>query len=77
MLNTCTHQFDSPSDCVPSVGVNHQVSFSSYKKRIPTFPIPILHLVLSFQMLQCFLCDVDPPINDNKIYANTTALIIV
>lgn len=61
-----TYCFRSFRDSVRLVGVNHQVGFPSYKKRIATFPIPILHLVLSTQVLQCFLCDVDSPNNNNN-----------
>lgn len=61
----CTYQLRSPRDAVWLVGVNHQVGFSSCKKRIPTPPVALLHLVRSVQVLQRLLCDMNSPFYSN------------
>lgn len=61
-----TNQFRPPGDAVRLTGINHQVGFSSFKKRIPTPPVPILHLVRFIQVLHRLLCDVDSSINNNN-----------
>lgn len=57
----------SPGNVSLRVRVNHQVGFSTCKKRIPTPPVSFLHLVLSIQVFQCVLSDVDSPVRDEII----------
>lgn len=69
-----TYCFRPPSSTAWLAGVNHKISFFSFEKRISTFSITIFHVVVSIQVLQCFLGYVDSPFNT---YNNTKKDIIL